>query len=191
MDSEGIRAQCAQAIAQAARRATPTRVVTLLPFATFPRLAELVDPAELPAEALSIQEGAQWEYGEREAAITGLFPTLLTRRPEVALRLFSIPIEILRRRWTASRSPACESSRPPVVSLLGEFTRGSPREGRRTEPSTNLRWTFDQSSGVWGVIRNCHSVAFSSAGLSIGVPQGLDVTLGWVGTMQVVFCQME
>jgi hypothetical protein len=102
---------CAEVIA-AARKASS--VEALLPFAVSPALPSLVDPAELLTETLH-RDPLPWQEIDHEEVITGLFSTLLTSHPDIALRLL---YDAVSENWRRAMA-LLERGAKALVSTIG------------------------------------------------------------------------
>lgn len=107
----GIRDLCGEIITATENSSLATRAATLLHFAISPALSDLVDPAELFAEALRLP--TRWV--DNEEVINGLFPVLLTKQPKIALRLLYNAVE---QNWDHAMA-LLEHGAKAIVNALG------------------------------------------------------------------------
>jgi hypothetical protein len=113
-DHEPVAALCAEIIAATDRTAPAIRAVTLMQLARSDATSHLVDTEHLLEQTLSLTD-APYERVERDEALRGLFPTVLVKHTEPALRLL---YEATTTRWSLAMA-LLESAAAVLVDALG------------------------------------------------------------------------
>ncbi|WHT16553.1 ATP-binding protein [Crossiella sp. CA-258035] len=126
-ESHDLRGLAVEAVAAARASSPATGVVALLQFARCPALADLVDPAELHAEALQLDPRDPLVRVERDEVLTRLFPVLLGAHPALALgHLY----QALTDNWDHAMA-LLEHAAVPITAALGPGAAGVLHEQLR------------------------------------------------------------
>ncbi|MGW0521313.1 hypothetical protein [Crossiella sp. NPDC003009] len=126
-ESHDLRGLAVEAVAAAHTSSPAIRVVTLLQFARCPAVADLVDPAELHAEALRLDPRDPLVRVERDEVLTRLFPVLLGTDPALALgHLY----QALTDNWDHAMA-LLEHAAVPITATLGPGAAGVLHERLR------------------------------------------------------------
>ncbi|MCO1575681.1 ATP-binding protein [Crossiella sp. SN42] len=126
-ESHDLRGLAVEAVAAARASPPATGAVALLQFARCPALADLVDPAELHAEALRLDPRDPLVRVERDEVLTRLFPVLLGTHPALALGYL---YQALTDNWDHAMA-LLEHAAVPITSTLGPGAAGVLHERLR------------------------------------------------------------